>query len=105
MTFLAYFSVSQMGDIICIIVLNLRLKITFEESEKIIKSIPTKNVIVIELSAILKAKAKSLCSTFIDFAEEVYSSIMFSEKGYDRCDVVTDNYFAWFDNNGTIPVI
>ena len=41
----------------------------FEESEKIITNISTKNAIVIELSAIIKAKAKSLCSTC--FAVEV----------------------------------
>ena len=49
----------------------------FEESEKIITNISTKNAIVIELSAIIKAKAKSLCSTFNGFAEEVCASIMF----------------------------
>ena len=66
----------------------------FEESEKIITNISTKNAIVIELSAIIKAKAKSLCSTFNGFAEEVYASIMFLAKGYERCYVVTDRYFA-----------
>ena len=66
----------------------------FEESEKIITNISTKNAIVIELSAIIKAKAKSLCSTFNGFAEEVYASIMFLAKGYERWDVVTDRYFA-----------
>ena len=65
----------------------------FEESEKIITNISTKNAIVIELSAIIKAKAKS-CSTFNGFAEEVYAIIMFLVKVYERCDVVTDRYFA-----------
>ena len=60
----------------------------FEESKKIIMNISTKNVIGIKLSVIIKAKAKSLCSTFNDFAEEVYASIMSLAKGYERCDVV-----------------
>ena len=66
----------------------------FEGSEKIITNISTKNAIVIELSVIIKAKTKSLCSTFNGFAEEVYASIMFLAKGYERYDVVTDRYFA-----------
>ena len=46
----------------------------FEEREKIITKISTKNAIVIELSAIIKANAKSLGSTFNGYAEEVYAN-------------------------------
>ena len=80
-----------MGDIYLYHGTKSEITKRFEESEKIITNISTKNAIVIELSAIIKAKAKSLLNGFV---EEVYASIMFLAKGYERCDVVTDRYFA-----------
>ena len=47
--------------------------------------------IVIDLSVVIQAKATKHYDTFLDFAQMLYSYI---SKGFKRCDIVCNRYFA-----------
>ena len=59
------------------------------------------NAIVIELSAVIQAKANSKCTTFNDFASILFFFIMGFAKQYHRCEIIADRYFQGSLKEGT----
>ena len=71
----------------------------FNTSKQVLSS---KGSIVIELSAIVQAKKYMSCTTFEHFVSLIYNYIInVLCHNYERCDIVTDQYFTSILKEGT----